>query len=232
MKELNFTFDKNRIKSRLFPYNSPDRINFEDKNFIKGAVLFLIQINPNKPYNLVLIKRTARKNDKHSGEMSFPGGKFDHLLDSNYQDTAIRETEEEIGISSDDIQILGSFDDHITPKMFIISPFVAVINKNQSMIKEEKEVDEIVKIPITFFTEKKNYRERTYTLHGNNIAVGKYVYIINDNNENQKRKYTIFGATSHLIVTFLDIVYDIKLMKKGCRRLECGDFEERIRKTP
>ena len=105
--------------------------------------------------------------------MSFPGGKFDPEFDFHFKDTALRETEEELGIPRKDITILGSFDDHITPKMFIISPFVGYIKESQPMIKEVNEVDEIITIPISFFANKKNYKERNYELKGNKIAVGK-----------------------------------------------------------
>ncbi|MGM0469891.1 MAG: NUDIX hydrolase, partial [Promethearchaeati archaeon] len=160
------------------------------------------------------------------GEMSFPGGKFEENRDNSYIDTALRETEEELGIPKQNIQIIGSFDDHITPKLFIITPIVGYISPNQEMVKQESEVKEIVKIPITFFANKENYKERTYLLHGKKIAVGKYVY-----RPSIGKKYIVFGATSHLIVHYLEKVYKLRLMRPGYRRLNCEDFKVRIRKN-
>ena len=218
----NLIFNEEVIKKNLKRYDSPSRLSFNSKSFIKSAIVLLIIPYKAKPYDLVLIRRTSRKKDKHAGEMAFPGGKFDDRFDKSYEDTALRETEEELGIPREKITILGCFDDHITPKKFIISPFVGYINEQQKMIKQEKEVKDIVKIPISFFVNKKNYRERTYKLNNDTIAVGKYSY----RTPNDK-KYVVFGATSHLIVNFIELVYDIKFMTLGARRLACEDFEER-----
>ncbi|MFO7797712.1 MAG: CoA pyrophosphatase [Promethearchaeia archaeon] len=221
-----FIFDGRFISERLLSYDSESRLCLEDENFTKGAVVFLIIAHHDKPYELVLIRRTHRDGDKHSGEMSFPGGKFEENRDNSYIDTALRETEEELGIPKQNIQIIGSFDDHITPKLFIITPIVGYISPNQEMVKQESEVKEIVKIPITFFANKENYKERTYLLHGKKIAVGKYVY-----RPSIGKKYIVFGATSHLIVHYLEKVYKLRLMRPGYRRLNCEDFKVRIRKN-
>lgn len=217
---LNLFFNEKNIVKKLKTFDSPSRLCLDDGSFIKSAVLLLIILYKDTPYDLVLIRRTHRDKDKHAGEMSFPGGLFDSQLDKSFQDTALRETEEELGINRNKITILGCFDDHITPKKFIITPFVGYVDENQKMIKRDEEVQEIVKIPINFFADKKNYRERVYNLKENTIAVGKYTYRTENN-----KKYVIFGATTHIIVSFIELVYDIKLMKPGARRLTCSDFK-------
>jgi 8-oxo-dGTP pyrophosphatase MutT (NUDIX family) len=191
--------------------------------FTNSAVVFLILPNKDRPYDLVLIRRTKSNTDKHSGEMSFPGGKFDPKLDKSYFDTAFRELEEELGILFDEVTVLGCIDDHLTPKGFIITAFVAYINSDINMVKQESEVSEIVKIPISFFANKENFRERTYKLKEDLIGVGKFNYFSPDN-----KKYVIFGATSHIIVKFIDTVYDLGLMTPGCRRINCEDIKDRI----
>jgi ADP-ribose pyrophosphatase YjhB (NUDIX family) len=191
--------------------------------FTNSAVVFLIIPYEHKPYDLVLIRRTKSNTDKHSGEMSFPGGKYDPILDKSYSDTAFRELEEELGIPYNKVTVLGCIDDHLTPKGFIITAYVAFINADTKMIKQESEVSEIVKIPITFFANKNNFRERTYKLKEDLIGVGKFNYFSPEN-----KKYVIFGATSHIIVKFIDTVYDLGLMTPGCRRINCEDIKDRI----
>jgi len=193
------------------------------EDFTNSAVVFLIIPYKDKPYDLVLIRRTKRNTDKHSGEMSFPGGKFDPKLDKSYFDTAFRELEEELGISSDEVTLLGCIDDHLTPKGFIISAFVAFITPDIRMIKQESEVSEIVKIPVTFFANKENFKERTYKLKEDLIGVGKFNYKSPEN-----KKYVVFGATSHIIVKYIDTVYNLGLMTPGCRRINCEDIKDRI----
>jgi len=220
---MDFIFDENFIRKKLKDFNSPDRLAMSHEHFINSAIVFLILQYKDKPYDLVLIRRTKSKKDKHSGEMSFPGGKFDQMLDKSYLDTALRELEEELGVSKTSINVLGSIDDHLTPKGFIITAFVAYIDQDTRIVKEENEVKEVVKIPITFFANKKNYKERAYDLKGDLIGVGKFNYRSAEN-----KKYVIFGATSHIIVNFIDTIYNIGLMTPGCRRINCEDIKDRI----
>ena len=221
---MNLVFDENLIKNRLLDFTSPKRMVLDEQNFIHSATTLLIVPHPKKPYDLILIRRTKRENDKHSGEMSFPGGKFDKIKDKNLLDTALRETEEELGILKKNINILGCLDDHLTPKGFIITPVVGYINENQLIIKQEEEVKEVVKIPVDFFTNKKNYHERTYYIKNDLIGVGKFKYMINNN------IYVIFGATSHMIQNYIDRVYNIGLLTPGCRRINCEDIKDKIEK--
>ena len=223
MDKMDFIFNEKKISNKLKQLDSPERISMHHEYFVNSAVIFLIIPYHEIPYDIVLIRRTKQINDKHSGEMSFPGGKFDPNQDKSYLDTALRELREELGIPRDNVIILGCIDDHLTPKGFIITPFVAYINKDQKLIKQEGEVEEIVKIPITFFANKKNFKERTYKLNEDLIGVGKFKYRSPDNN-----RYVIFGATSHIIVNFLDTIYNLGLMTLGCRRITCEDIKDKI----
>ena len=220
---MEFIFNEKLIRTKLKDFDSPDRLSMSHENFVNSAVVFLIIPCKDKPYDLVLIRRTKSTTDKHSGEMSFPGGKFDLTLDTSYLDAALRELDEELGIPRNKVSVLGSIDDHLTPKGFIITAFVAFISQDTKMVKQESEVKEIVKIPITFFADKKKFRERTYNLKNDIIGVGKYNYFSPDN-----KKYVIFGATSHIIVNFIDTVYNLGLMTPGCRRINCEDIKDRI----
>jgi len=208
-----FIFNEQSLKEKLLELNAPERLKLDEEGFIKSAILFLIRAKKNKPYDLILIRRTKSDEDKHSGEMCFPGGKYDDS-DLNLQETALRECEEELGIPREKITILGCFDDHITPKQFIITPVVGFIDENQEMKRQEKEVSEIIPIPLDFFANKRKYREKTFLLDKDTVAVGKYTY-----KTPIGKKYVIFGATSHLIVHFLEKMYDLVLMQPGARRL-------------
>ncbi|MFX1435492.1 MAG: hypothetical protein ACFFB1_17120, partial [Promethearchaeota archaeon] len=74
-----------------------------------------------------------------------------------------------------------------------------------------------------FFANKKNFKERTYKLKEDLIGVGKFDYRSPDN-----KRYVIFGATSHIIVNFLDTIYNLGLMTPGCRRITCEDIKDKI----
>jgi 8-oxo-dGTP pyrophosphatase MutT (NUDIX family) len=220
---MDFIFNEGLIRNKLKEFESPDRLSMSHEYFTNSAVVFLIIPYKDKPYDLVLIRRTKSNTDKHSGEMSFPGGKFDPKLDKSYFHTAFRELEEELGIPIDKVSVLGCIDDHLTPKGFIITAFVAFVNSEIRMVKQESEVSEIVKIPITFFANKVNFKEKTYKLKQDLIGVGKFNYFSPEN-----KKYVIFGATSHIIVKYIDTVYNLGLMTPGCRRINCEDIKDRI----
>ncbi len=214
------SFDEAFIKKNLRPFEDPERKCLKGKSFVNSAVVVLIEPHDSKSYDLVLILRTERDSDKHSGDMAFPGGVFEPNVDKTFFDTALRELSEELGVRSNNINILGCLNDHITPKKYIITPFIGQITASQKMIKEESEVEEVVKVPISFFMDKNNYRERTYLLNGDTLAVGTYNY-----KDPRGKRYKIYGATCHIIVSFIEQVYQVKLMDLKARRLTCSDLE-------
>lgn len=214
MNSLNLTFNGELLKKKLYPFTSLSRITIKDEFFTPSAVLFSIIPYENQPYNLVLIRRTSRENDKHSGEMSFPGGKFDPKKDKTLEDTALRECEEEIGVSRKEITILGCLHDFPTMSRFIITPFIGIFSKNQKLVKEEREVQEIVKVPIDFFVSKKNFKEQAYEVEGKKFPV----FYFNYKESATEKKYTIWGATAFMISTFIELVYDFKMSDLPIKR--------------
>ncbi|MHA1689934.1 MAG: NUDIX hydrolase [Promethearchaeota archaeon] len=223
MASNNVVFNESFISSKLRTFSDPERLSMIHEGFIKSAVIVLLIPMNDQPYQLVLICRTKKKEDKHSGEMAFPGGIFDPKKDDSLRSTALRELEEELSISREHVKILGCLDDHLTPKGFIITPFVGYIYKSLKMTKQEEEIKEIIHIPITFFLNKKNYKERIYMIKNDKIGVGKFQYTAPN-----KNKYVIFGATSHIIVNYIDTVYEIGLMTPGIRRIKPEDIAHRI----
>ncbi|MBK5105485.1 MAG: CoA pyrophosphatase [Burkholderiales bacterium] len=194
-------FNEALIKRKLFDCNSPSRISLKDDFFTRSAVLFSIIPYENKPYDLILIHR-SNLGTRHRGEMSFPGGKYEEDKDKTLKDTALRETVEEIGVSKESIKIIGCLDDFPTMTKYIITPFVAVIDNNQQLIREEREVQRILKIPIDFFTNKTQFRERAIEVDGNKFPVFYFNYLDKENGQ----KYTVWGATAYMIVTFIETV--------------------------
>ncbi|MFX1316543.1 MAG: NUDIX hydrolase [Promethearchaeota archaeon] len=214
MDNLDLTFNKERIQNKILPCNSPLRISLKDEFFTSSAILFSIIPYDNKPYELILIHR-SNKGTRHRGEMSFPGGRFEPNLDKSLRDTALRETEEEIGVSRENINIIGCLDDFPTMTKYIITPFIGLIDKNQKLVKDDREVQEIIKIPIDFFLKKTNFREQEVDISGNKFPIFYFNYI-NRDGEN----YTIWGATAYLISTFIEKVYDFYLSESGLKRFK------------
>ncbi len=137
-----FEFSHEGLKQRLFPVDDPRRPVLSHDGFMTAAVLFLIIPRAGEPFDLVLMRRTRDKRDRHSGEISFPGGRQEP--GESLVETALRECEEEFGIARDAVHVIGSFDDYSTPKKYIITPIVGWVESDVAMHKNDREVDEII----------------------------------------------------------------------------------------
>jgi 8-oxo-dGTP pyrophosphatase MutT (NUDIX family) len=221
MDSANFIFSRKLIQKGLYPCESPLRVSIKDDFFTSSAVLFTIIPYENKPYELVLIHRSD-KGTRHRGEMSFPGGKFDRHLDKNLRDTALRETEEEIGVPRENIDILGCLDDFPTMTRYIITPFLGVIDKNQVLVRDDREVQRILKIPISFFTSKTNFREQAVDIEEKKFPIFYFNYLDNKN----AQKYTVWGATAFLIVTFIEKIYMSPMSELGLERFKLEKIKD------
>ncbi|MFW9899824.1 MAG: NUDIX hydrolase [Candidatus Thorarchaeota archaeon] len=221
MDTASLIFNEDLIKKALISCDSPQRISIKDDFFTSSAVLFSIIPYKNKPYELILIHRSD-KGTRHKGEMSFPGGKFDVQLDGSLQDTALRETEEEIGVPREKVKILGCLNDFPTMTRYIITPFVGIIDKNQKLIKDDREVQEIVKIPIDFFTSKINFREQAVDINGNKFPIFYFNYIKKENG----KVFTVWGATGYLICYFIEKVYGYNLSELNLKRFKLDEIKK------
>jgi 8-oxo-dGTP pyrophosphatase MutT (NUDIX family) len=222
MDTKNLIFNENLIKKKIYPCESPLRTFLMDSNFTKAAVLFSIIPHVNKPYELILIHR-SNMGTRHRGEMSFPGGKFELEVDKSLRDTALRETEEEIGVPRGNVRIIGCLDDFPTISKFIVTPFLGLINNNQKLKRDEREVQKIVKVPIDFFINKINFTEQEFDVGGEKFPVFYYNY----NNEENGQIYTIWGVTAFLITYFLEIVYNVQIGSNIARRPTLDDIIKR-----
>ena len=125
---------------------------------LKHAAILAPLFVKNGAYHLLLTRR-AEKLEHHKGEISFPGGAKD-LRDSSLLDTALRETEEEIGLPASKVKILGMLDDVFTVvSRFIVTPYVGVIPYPYQFSVNHAEIQEIIEVPLVFFLQESNYWE-------------------------------------------------------------------------
>lgn len=112
----------------------------------KAAVLALIYPNENEETTFLLTERASYKGT-HSAQISFPGGKID-VLDTNLQETALRETFEEVGLLPTSIQIIRELTDvYIPPSNFLATPFIGFVNK-KPLFKTNYEVENIIEVSV------------------------------------------------------------------------------------
>jgi 8-oxo-dGTP pyrophosphatase MutT (NUDIX family) len=148
-------------KLEILKANLPKRSGILGKNeFFNSAVLIPIAFINNE-YHLLFEKRSA--NIQQGGEICFPGGKIEKS-DIDSADTALRETEEEIGIDKSKVNLIGKLDTLFGPRGVLVEPIVAEININNvdELVIQESEVEKAFLVPLSFF--EKNEPE-TFKIH-------------------------------------------------------------------
>jgi 8-oxo-dGTP pyrophosphatase MutT (NUDIX family) len=116
-----------------------------DKPLRPAAVLVPVWLQGDGP-RLILTKRSSHLKH-HPGQIAFPGGKRDES-DASLEDCALREAWEEIGLTPDRVELLGTLPVHETVTGFSITPFVGLIRGDFSPRPEAGEVDEVFTVPL------------------------------------------------------------------------------------
>lgn len=159
----------------------------ESRSPKKAGVLALFYPVNNVPH-VVLMKRNTYPG-VHSGQISFPGGKVEDQ-DKNWVDTALRETEEEIGVPRQHISVLGQITRvYIPPSNFLVQPVIGVANKRPHFIPHQHEVDELLEIPFSQFCNHNNRRTTKVEARGFTMTVPAY----------HIGKNIVWGATAMMI---------------------------------
>ena len=124
-------------------------LDLATKNPRKAAVMMLLYPKGLLTY-LVLIVRNSYPG-VHSSQIAFPGGKVE-AYDVNLQETALRETHEEIGIPPNKINVIRAFTEiYIPPSNFLVQPFFGYSEEELSFELQEDEVAGIIELPIMEF---------------------------------------------------------------------------------
>lgn len=128
-----------------------------------AAVLFPIVLR-DSGNTVLLTQRTAHLRD-HAGQISFPGGRVE-VEDLSPIHTALRETEEEIGLSRERIQILGFLPEYRTGTGFRITPVVGLVQPPFTLQPDPFEVAEIFEVPLSFLLNPANHRRHSIHYQG------------------------------------------------------------------
>ena len=110
--------------------------------------------------SVLLTQRTDNMAD-HSGQISFPGGRVENG-DLSPEDTALRETEEEVGIHRAQIQVIGRLTAHDTRTGYYVMPIIGVVDPPLTLSPEPSEVAHIFEVPLDFVLDPANYRLESY----------------------------------------------------------------------
>ncbi|MEX2705104.1 MAG: CoA pyrophosphatase [Candidatus Freyrarchaeum guaymaensis] len=185
------------MKSRIIELLSKrQRLELSDPNFAHAAV-FLLLFERDGEFYIIFTKR-AENLKYHAGQISFPGGGLDQG-DESLLDTAFRETFEEIGLTRDDIEVLGALDDTVTfTSKYIITPFVGFLKRPpKGPYKTSKnEIERVIEVPLSALLDESNFREELHEYFGQTVPVYFYNY----------KGDIIWGATARILKQFLDLL--------------------------
>jgi 8-oxo-dGTP pyrophosphatase MutT (NUDIX family) len=178
-----------QIRDFLADYR-PQRLSQDQAT--PAGVLLLLYEKAGEPY-IVLTRRTEDV-EHHKGETSFPGGAFDPE-DGDLLTTALRETEEEIGVRREDVEVLGRLDDIVTITGFLVSPFVGVLRRwPYAFAANAQEVAELVEVPLRHLMDERNLERGTRRFGDRWFPVLSYNY----------GDHRIWGATARIFKGFFD----------------------------
>ena len=163
----------------------------------KAAVLIALteEENPEVIYTL-----RSNKVSSHQGEVSFPGG-MQEESDTSLIMTALRESEEEIGLPQNCVKILGSLDTMVSRFNVSVTPFVGVIPGNVELNTSSEEIEACFKVPLSFLLKDKRYRNDEVNRNGETFYMPAYKY----------SSYVIWGLTAMITVNFLNRALDAKI---------------------
>ena len=154
----------------------------------------LIPLVRNDGWSL-LFSRRAENMAAHSGQIAFPGGAVEP--GETFEDAAIREAEEEVGIPAQNVELIGRLDDVVTNSGFLVAPFAGIVHDRVDYVLQAGEVAEVFEVPLESLLDPAkpevryvNFRDRSYPA---------YFY--------RYQQYEIWGLTGRMLKAFLDFVW-------------------------
>ena len=168
-----------------------------EKNKQPAAVLIPLLLDQDI-WKILFIKRTHHKHDRHSGQIAFPGGRSDRS-DSTLQETALREAGEEIGLSPEDVEILGESCPITTVTDYQVTPFVGVLPWPYPLVSSPVEVEKMILYPVSWLADSNNHQVKTWRPDPS-AATGFPVIFFEE-----YLGEILWGATAQIVLDFLDI---------------------------
>lgn len=185
--DTNFLFDGIAAQLKMTP---KERLNFDIskiKNARKAAVLALFYPNSLNETCFLLTLR-ANYNGAHASQISFPGGKNE--LDESLQDTALRETQEEVGVNFKNIQIIKTLNKtYIPPSNFWVTPYIGIMQNTPQFVKNY-EVEALLEIKLKDLLNDANLNSKVLsTSYMKDINVPCFKF----------NKHIVWGATAMIL---------------------------------
>lgn len=165
----------------------------------KIAAVMMLFYPKNGITHLVLIVRNSYKG-VHSAQIAFPGGKYEPQ-DEIFENTALRETHEEVGIHPDSMEIIKTFTPmYIPPSDFMVHPFLGISKEEIVFIPDPTEVANIIELPLTVFLSDAIVTDaKLTTSYANDIYVPAF----------KIEEHIVWGATAMMLSELKDVLKNV-----------------------
>jgi len=171
-----------------------------------ASVLIPLLVQPNG-LRLLLTRRNPELRH-HAGQISFPGGRAESF-DQDAIDTALREAEEEIGLSRNFIEVLGELPAYTTVTAFRVTPVVALVHPGYSLVADHSEVAEIFDLPLDFVLNPAHHRWHELESSGNSRRFLSMPWKT-DEIDKSSTEYFIWGATAAMLRNLYRVLADLE----------------------
>ena len=161
---------------------------------LKAAAVLMPLIVRDDSISMLFTERTDNLSH-HPGQISFPGGRVEPA-DNTPKETALRETEEEVGIHHRHIQIIGQLDNYWTRTGFSVTPLVGIIVAPFSINPDPNEVANVFEVPLDFLMDPSNHKRHSRTYEGSI----RHFYAIT------YKDFYIWGATAGMLIDLYGVL--------------------------
>ena len=196
-KSLLIYYNSQIILSSVFSNKNDCIKTIPSKKYKKAGVLCLLDNNKNC-LNVILTLR-SKKLTTHPGQISFPGGKVNNNED--FYECALRETEEEIGLTREKVKVVGELNLYLTGSKFLIKPIIGYAEEKYKISLNKEEVDELIYFPINYILKDTNIFKKYYL---DKTKKKKFFYY-----DINWKNYRIWGTTAIILVHLSKIISKI-----------------------
>ncbi|WP_460219489.1 NUDIX hydrolase [Psychroserpens sp. MEBiC05023] len=166
------------------------------KHAKKAGVMALFYPSQTFDTHLILILRKTYKG-VHSAQVGFPGGKLEND-DPNLEYTALRETQEEVGVAIETVEVLKSMTPlYIPPSNFTVAPFLGITHHTPKFVKQDEEVEDLIEVKLSDFIDDSN-ETQVAVMTSYEVEIEVPAFMLNG--------HVVWGATAMMLSELKDLL--------------------------
>ena len=192
MREENFVAHPDEDGDHRF---NPENSHLVKRTGLRDAAILIAVVDHGDDATVIMTKR-AETLRNHTGQVAFPGGRIDPQ-DPSPEHTALRETQEEIGLGPDHVEVIGRMPDYVSGSGYRIAPVLAIVKPGFHLSINHEEVDQAFEVPLRFLMDPANH-------HRGSRFWGEHEWFFYDMPYDGQR---IWGVTAGIIRTLYERLY-------------------------